>query len=79
MDFPANKQRLLETAERNDCDDGTLRALRGIPSATYTNIAQVAASLTIAESRGIRDGDKATVRRSPTTPVFGELGENQRC
>jgi hypothetical protein len=79
MDFPANKQRLLDTAERNDCDDGTIRALHRIPSETYTNIAQVAASLTLAGNRGIADGDKATVQRSPITPIFHELGENRRC
>jgi uncharacterized protein DUF2795 len=79
MDFPANKQRLLDTAERNGCDDGTVNALRGIPSATYTNVAQVAASLTLAGKWGIADGDKATVQRSPITPIFGELDENRRC
>ncbi|WP_197515190.1 DUF2795 domain-containing protein [Mycobacterium sp. 1245805.9] len=49
MDFPANKQDLLDAADRNGCDDDTVRALRGIPPETYNNVGQVAASVTIAD------------------------------
>lgn len=49
VDFPANKQDLLDAADRNGCDDDTVRALRGIPPETYNNVGQVAASVTIAD------------------------------
>jgi hypothetical protein len=61
MDFPANKERLLDAADRNGCDAETVRVLRGIPPETYTNIAQVTASVTIADDRNIKDGDKSTL------------------
>lgn len=91
VDFPANKQDLLDAAGRNGCDDGTIRALRAIPPETYNNAAQVAASVTLADEHDIRDGDKAAVRRSHTkpglaetakdipaqSPIVDELGENR--
>ena len=46
--LPANKQDLLDAADRNGCDDDTVRALRGIPE-TYNNVGQVASSVTIAD------------------------------
>ncbi len=72
MDFPADKQNLLDAADRNDCDDETNRALRAIPPETYTNVAQVAASVTITDDEGLRDGDKAAARRSHTKPGRAE-------
>lgn len=47
VDFPANKNDLLAAAERNRCDDETIRALRGIPPETYCNLDQICASVTI--------------------------------
>ncbi|WP_156765937.1 DUF2795 domain-containing protein, partial [Mycobacterium sp. E342] len=64
VDFPANKQDLLEAAGRNGCNDDTIRAMRAIPPETYNNAAQVAASVTIADEHDVRDGDKAAARRS---------------
>ncbi len=91
VDFPANKQDLIDAADRNGCDDDTVRALRGIPPETYTNVAQVASSVTIADERDIGDGAKAAPRRSHTkpgraesakdtateSPIVDELGENR--
>jgi Protein of unknown function (DUF2795) len=91
VDFPANKQDLLDAADRNGCDDDTIRALRGIPPETYNNAAQVSASVTIADDRDIQNGDKAAARRSHTkpglaetakdipvqSPIVDELGENR--
>jgi hypothetical protein len=53
IDFPANRQDLLDAADRNDCDEETLHTLRGMPPETYTSIAQVTASVTIADDRDI--------------------------
>uniref|UniRef100_UPI00403C64C6 DUF2795 domain-containing protein n=1 Tax=Mycobacterium hainanense TaxID=3289775 RepID=UPI00403C64C6 len=91
VDFPANKQDLLDAADRNGCDDDTVRALRGIPPETYNNAAQVAASVTIADDRDVENGGKAAARRTHTkpglaenakdnpvqSPIVEELGENR--
>ncbi|MCV7091816.1 DUF2795 domain-containing protein [Mycobacterium interjectum] len=73
MDFPASKQDLIEAAERNGCDDETVRALRAIPPETYTNVGQVAASVTAADDR---DGGGAG-RAADQSPIVQELGENR--
>ncbi|OBK43820.1 DUF2795 domain-containing protein [Mycobacterium sp. 1081908.1] len=73
VDFPANKQDLLDAAGRNGGDDETVRALRGIPPETYTNLGQVASSVTIADERE-RDGATKTAAQSP---IVEELGENR--
>jgi hypothetical protein len=73
VDFPANKQDLLDAADRNGCDAETARALRGIPPETYTNVGQVAASVTIAD-----DGDNDRAGKAGTqSPIVEELGENR--
>ena len=91
VDFPVNKQDLLDAAGRNGCDDDTVHALRGIAPETYNNAAQVAASVTIADDRDERDGDRAAARRTHNkpglaesakdipvqSPIADELGENR--
>lgn len=91
VDFPANKQDLLDAADRNGCDLDTIRALRGIPPETYNNAGQVAASVTIADDRDVQDGGAAATRRIHTkpglaqsakdnpvqSPIVDELGENR--
>ncbi|WP_406816385.1 DUF2795 domain-containing protein [Mycobacterium sp. M23085] len=91
MDFPANKDELLSAAERNGCDGETMRALRAVPPETYANLAQVAASVTIADEHDVSDRDKAAARRTHTqpgraesakdiptqSPIVDELGENR--
>lgn len=73
VDFPANKQDLLDAAGRNGCDGETVRALRGIPPETYTNIGQVASSVTIADERD----DERAARAGTESPIVEELGENR--
>lgn len=92
VDFPANKQDLLDAAGSKSGDEETVRALREIPPETYTNLDQVAASVTIVdEGDAIRDADKAAARRTHTKPgraesakdignqsaIVEELGENR--
>jgi Protein of unknown function (DUF2795) len=72
VDFPATKQDLLDAAGRNGCDGDTIRVLRGIPPETYNNVAQVAASVTIADDRD--ETDKGAPAQSP---IVDELGENR--
>ena len=91
VDFPVNKQDLLDAAERNGCNDETVRALRAIPPETYTNVAQVTASVTIEDDQDFDDANKAAARRTHTkpglaesakdiaspSPIVDELGENR--
>ncbi|OBJ35059.1 hypothetical protein A5621_17830 [Mycobacterium colombiense] len=91
VDFPANKEDLLSAAERNGCDGETVRALRAVPPETYANVAQVAASVTIADDRDVSDRDKAAARCTHTqpgraesakhiptqSPIVDEFGENR--
>jgi|GraSoiStandDraft_8_1057269.scaffolds.fasta_scaffold205308_2 Protein of unknown function (DUF2795) len=79
VDFPASKQDLLNAADSAGADDETARALRGIPPETYTNLDQVAASVTIVnEGNVIRDADKAAARRTHTTPGRAESAKDVR-
>jgi Protein of unknown function (DUF2795) len=73
VDFPASKQDLLDAANRNGCDDETVRALRGIPPETYNNLGQVASSVTIADERGNDGAGKAATE----SVIVDELGENR--
>ncbi|MEB4208726.1 DUF2795 domain-containing protein [Mycobacterium sp. 94-17] len=91
VSFPANKADLVSAAERTGCDGETIRALRGVAPETYTNVAQVAASVTIADESDVSDRDKAAARRTHTkpgraesakeisgqSPIVDELGENR--
>ncbi|OBG71567.1 MULTISPECIES: DUF2795 domain-containing protein [unclassified Mycobacterium] len=80
--FPANKRELLGAAERNGCDTQTLHALSAIPSGTYTNVAQIASSVTIADERDRPDLPRAAAARprdaapksTDTTDDFPVLG-----
>lgn len=54
--FPANREDLLTAADRNGCNDDTIEALRAIPSETFTNVAQVTASVTIKHDGDVADG-----------------------
>jgi len=65
VDFPASKQDLI--------DDETVRALRAIPPETYTNVGQIAVSVTIADDRGNDGAQKAATH----SPIVEELGENR--
>jgi hypothetical protein len=73
VDFPADKDGLLAAAERNGCDDETVRALRAIPPESYANIAQVAASVTIDDDAAPTEAE----RNAPGSPIVEELGENR--
>ncbi len=67
VDYPADKDALLEAAARNGCDDETGRALRAIPAETYANLGEILSSVTVA------DDDSA----EPVNPIVEELGENR--
>lgn len=90
VDYPADKDALLEAAVRNGCDDDTARALRAIPPETYANLSEVMASVTLGDD-DLTEAEKAEAHRvhtkpglaqsakdvSPANPIVEELGENR--
>jgi hypothetical protein len=90
VDFPADKDALLNATARNGCDDETRRALRAIPPETYANLSQVMASVNLADD-DLTDAEKAQAHRvhkkprlaqsakdiPPASPIAEELGENR--
>lgn len=90
VDYPADKDALLEAAARNGCDDETARALRAIPPETYTNLSEVMASVTLSDD-DLTEAGKAEAHRVhpkpglaqsakdvwPANPIVEELGENR--
>lgn len=41
IDFPANKQKLVEYAQKNNADQEVLEAIKQMPEAEYTSMADV--------------------------------------
>ncbi|MGE5547827.1 MAG: DUF2795 domain-containing protein [Solirubrobacterales bacterium] len=41
IDFPANKQKLVDYAQKNNADSEVLDAIRQMPEAEYTSMADV--------------------------------------
>ncbi|WP_243789084.1 DUF2795 domain-containing protein [Saccharopolyspora gloriosae] len=93
VDFPADKEQLVDYARNNGADDGTVSALRAMPPAEYENLTEVVRSVPLdkAEEEGQSDSDKARQdrqnvppgvaehqRQAPVNPIEEELGENRR-
>jgi Protein of unknown function (DUF2795) len=91
VDYPADKDALLEAANRNGCDEDTARALRAIPPETYANFTEVVSSVTLTDDDELSDAEKAEAHRvhtkanpsqsakeiGPVNPIVEELGENR--
>ncbi len=91
VDYPADKNALLEVADRNGCDEDTGRALRAIPPETYANFGEVVASVPLTDDDDLTDSEKAQAHRvnhranlaqsakdiGPVNPIVEELGENR--
>ncbi|MEN3301954.1 DUF2795 domain-containing protein [Pseudonocardia sp.] len=71
VDFPADKDALLATAERNGADEATIRALRGVPPVEYRSLGEVLSSVEI------NTPDPAERPAPPVNPIEEELGENR--
>lgn len=91
VDYPADKDALLEAANRNGCDEEANRALRAIPPETYANFDEVVSSMTLTDDEDLTDSEKAQAHRvhnkthlaqsakdvGPVNPIVEELGENR--
>jgi hypothetical protein len=73
VDFPATKEDLLATAQRNGADEETLRALRSIPPVDYHNMREVFLSVPFADEPPEEAAAlKAARRRTHTHPGLAE-------
>jgi hypothetical protein len=91
VDYPADKDALLESADHNGCDEDTARALRAIPPETYANFGEVLSSVPLTDDDDLSDSEKAAAHRvhtkpnvaqsardvGPVNPIVEELGENR--
>jgi hypothetical protein len=76
-DFPATKDDLLATAQRNGADEQTLRALRSIPPVDYHNRGEVLASVPLQdEAPEVTEALRAARRRTHTHPGLSERSKD---
>lgn len=52
VDFPADKDRLVEQARHGGADEETVRALRAVPPESYGGFGQVLVSVPLADDGG---------------------------
>ncbi|WP_166822523.1 DUF2795 domain-containing protein [Brevibacterium limosum] len=89
IDFPADKQQLVDQAERNGAPEEVVRGFRAMPPVEYENIKEVFSSVSIRRDQS--DADKAEQahrhahsglaeheRETPVNPIVDELGENRK-
>lgn len=92
IDYPADKDALVDEATRTGADEDTVAALRSIPPVEYGNFNDVLASTPMdsQDEEGKTDAEKARERRHhthpelseqqkdvPANPIVEELGENR--
>lgn len=92
IDYPADKETLVDEATRTGADEDTIAALRSMPPVDYGGFNDVVASapLDSQAEEGQTDAEKARERRHhthdrltehekevPTNPIVDELGENR--
>ncbi|GHF49558.1 hypothetical protein FHX82_003758 [Amycolatopsis bartoniae] len=88
-DFPASRDQLVQTAERQG-DGEAVRALRAIPPVDYANLTEVFGSVEFADDGTVPDADKhnahansvpglaeSATDTAPGNPIVEELGENR--
>ena len=77
VDFPADKDVLVETAARNGADDETLRALRAVPPVDYGGVAEVLRSVRLRdESDAPPPRARAAARQEHTRPGLSEQSKD---
>jgi len=78
VDFPAEKDRLVDQALENDADAQTVRALRAIPPVEYRSLSEVLSSVSLDDEKDVvSPGQQAQARRTHTKPGLAESAKNQ--
>lgn len=88
IDFPADKQQLVDQAEANGAPEEVVKAFRAMPPVDYANLDEVLSSVSISKDQ--TDAEKASQahrhthsglaeheRETPVNPIVEELGENR--
>jgi hypothetical protein len=93
VDFPAEKDALVNAAERNNADPDTLGALRGVPSTRYDSVSDVVAAVELTDEDRETEEQLRAQRRTqhthsglsesekdvePVNPIAEELGTNRK-
>lgn len=91
VDYPVSKEEIVDYAENNGFDEGSIRALRALPRGNYENVTEVFRSVPLEKGTEEHqsDSDKAQQarrpqsgvaehqRQTPVNPIVEELGENR--
>ena len=74
VDYPADKQTIVERAAANGADEPTLKALRAMPLADYDNVTEVirSADLDPAAAEGQTPHDQAQQARAGGRPGIAQ-------
>jgi Protein of unknown function (DUF2795) len=73
VDYPADKQLLLDHAIRNGADDEVLAVLRAVPPVDYGNFAMVLRSVDTEEATGQSAAEKVVRARQHDKPIAEHL------
>ncbi|HEX2301725.1 MAG TPA: DUF2795 domain-containing protein [Pseudonocardiaceae bacterium] len=90
-DFPASKEELQQTAQRNEASEETIRALRAIPPVPYHSFTEVLRSVDLVDEDPEPPAQQAQRRRlhnhpglaeqakdvPAANPIIDEMGENR--
>jgi Protein of unknown function (DUF2795) len=73
VDYPADKQTLLDHAIRNGANEDVLAVLRAVPPEDYGNFAMVLRSVDTEEATGRSPAEKAVRARQHDKPIAEHL------
>jgi hypothetical protein len=73
VDYPADKQTLLDHAMRNRANDDVLAVVRAVPPEVYGNFAMVLRSVDTEEATGQSPAEKAVRARQHDKPIAEHL------
>ena len=77
VDFPSNKDQLVERALANGADEHTVRALRAIPPVEYRSVSEVLSSVPLRDQQDVvPPGQRAQARRTHTKPGLAESAKD---
>jgi hypothetical protein len=77
VDFPAEKDQLVDRARNNGADEQTVRALRAIPPVEYRSLAEVLSSVPLRDEQDVLPpGQQAQARRTHTKPGLAESAKD---
>ncbi len=77
VDFPAEKDQLVDQALENDADHETVRALRAIPPVEYRSLSEVLSSVSLDDEKDVvLPGQQAQARRTHTKPGLAQSAKD---